>query len=89
MLKKLHISLIFSILLLKKTLILNHRMHNIYTIFGEYLEICKEFGKNFVNEKGNQCRSGVVPRFSDLKVIALSLTAESIGIDSENYLFAR
>ena len=30
---------------------------------------------------------GVVPRFSDLEVIALSLTAEALGIDSENYLF--
>lgn len=42
-----------------------------------------------MNEKGNQCRPGVVPRFSDLEVIALSLTAESIGIDSENYLFTK
>ena len=30
---------------------------------------------------------GVVPRFSDLDVIALSLTTEHLGIDSENNLF--
>ena len=30
---------------------------------------------------------GVVPKFSDLEVIALSLTAETMSIDSENYLF--
>ena len=33
-------------------------------------------------------RRGVVPRFSDLEVIALSLTAEQFGVDSESYLFA-
>ena len=64
-------------------------MHNLPTIFAKYLEICKHFGDNLVNEKGNQPRRGVVPRFSDLEVIALSLTAESIGIDSENNLFAK
>ena len=89
MLKKLHISLIFSKLELSKTLIYNHCMHNLYAIFAKYLEICKHFGDNLVNEKGNQPRRGVVPRFSDLEVIALSLTAESIGIDSENNLFAK
>ena len=64
-------------------------MHNLYTIFAKYLDICKDFRKNLVNEKGNHPRPGVVPRFSDLEVIALSLTAESIGIDSESYLFAK
>ncbi len=34
-------------------------------------------------------RCGVVPRFSDLEVIALSLTAESLSIDSEHLLFAK
>jgi hypothetical protein len=58
-------------------------------MFAKYLEICKHFGDNLVNEKGNQPHRGVVPRFSDLEVIALSLTAESIGIDSENNLFAK
>ncbi|MBQ0160909.1 MAG: IS982 family transposase, partial [Bacteroidales bacterium] len=28
-----------------------------------------------------------MPKFSDLEVIALSLTAESLSIDSENCLF--
>lgn len=32
---------------------------------------------------------GVVPKFSDLEVIALSITAEAFHIDSENYLFYR
>lgn len=57
-------------------------MHNLYAIFAKFLEICKQFAGNLVNEKGNQPRPGVVPRFSDLEIIALSLTAESVGIDS-------
>ena len=64
-------------------------MHNLYAIFAKFLDICQEFGKIYVNEKGNVCRPSVIPRFSDLEVIALSLTAESIGIDSESYLFAK
>jgi len=64
-------------------------MHYLYTISAKYLEISKHFGDNLVNGKGNQPRRGVVLRFSDLGVIALSLTAESIGIDSENNLFAK
>ena len=74
---------------MSKALLLNLRIHYLYAIFANFFERCKQFGKNLVNEKGNQCRPGVVPRFSDLEVIALSLTAESIGIDSENYLFTK
>ena len=33
-------------------------------------------------------RRGVVPKFSDLEVISLSMTSESLGIDSEAYLFS-
>ena len=42
------------------------------------------FGKKFTNDKGNLPRCGVVPKFSDLEVIALSLTAEALSIDSGN-----
>ena len=45
--------------------------------------------KNLVNEFENIPRLGVVPKFSDLEVIALSLTAEAMSIDSENCLFVR
>ena len=87
--KKLHISLIFSILVVTKLTIYNLRMHNLYAIFAKFLDICKAFAKYLVNENGNLPRRGVVPRFSDLEVISLSLTAESLGIDSENYLFSK
>jgi hypothetical protein len=80
-------SLIISILEVSKLLISNQHMYNLYAIFAKYLEICKSFSGNLVNETGNIRRRGVVPKFSDLEVIALSLTAETMSIDSENYLF--
>ena len=63
-------------------------MRNLYANFGKILDICKEFSKNLVTERGNLPRRGVVPRFSDLEVIALSLTAEKLSIDSESLLFS-
>ena len=85
--KKLHISLIFSNLAAIKTLSSNHRMYNLYTKFVKILEICKQFSENLVNESGNVPRRGPVPKFSDLEVVALSLTAETESIDSEKWLF--
>ena len=86
---KLYIFLIFSILEVTKRLICHHSMHNLYTIFAKFLHICKEFSDNLVNEHGNIPRPGVIPHFSDLEVISLSLTMESIGLDSENYSFSK
>ena len=86
MFKKLHMSLIISILEVIKLLISNQRVHNLYAIFVKILEICKENVVNLVDELGNIKRIGVVPKFSDLEVIALSLTAEIMSIDSENNL---
>ena len=85
--KKLYMSLVFSNLVVIKTLSSNHRMHNLYTKFVKILEICKQFSENFVNESGNVPRRGPVPKFSDLEVVALSLTAETESIDSEKWLF--
>ena len=64
-------------------------MHNLHANFVRILDICKKFAENLVNEHGNLPRRGPVPRFSDLEVIALSLMAESLSIDSENDLFVR
>ena len=85
--KKLHISLIFSNLVAIKPLNSNHRMRNLYAKFAKIFEICKQFSDKLVNEQGNIPRRGPVPKFSDLEVVALSLAAESEGIDSENWLF--
>jgi hypothetical protein len=63
-------------------------MHNLYARFVKILEICKKIGKDLVNKDGNIPRRGVVPKFSDLEVLSLSMTSESLGIDSEAYLFS-
>ena len=89
MFKKLRISLIFSNLVVIKTLNSNHRMHNLYANFVRILEVCKQYSQDLVNDKGNMPRCGVVPKFSDLEVIALSLTQETMGYDSECYLFGQ
>jgi hypothetical protein len=64
-------------------------MHNIKTNFDKISEVVKDILGTEVNEKGNYLRRGVVPKFSDISIISLSLTAECLGIDSENYLFSK
>ena len=90
MLKKLYMLLVFNNLVVSK--LLSYKvivMHNFVTNFGKILEICKQFAGNQVNEKGNGTRCGVVATFCDLEVVALSITAEALSIDRENYLFNR
>ena len=89
MFKKLCIFLIFSKLKVTKLLIDQYRMHNLYAIFAKLLNICKQIAGNLVNESGNVPRRGVVPKFSDLEVVALNMASEAVGIDSESLLFAK
>ncbi len=86
--KKLYNLLEFNILAVEKTVkILISIMYNFAAKFAKILETCKKFSTNLVNDFGNAPRRGVIPKFSDLEVIALSMTAESESIDSENRLF--
>ncbi len=63
-------------------------MHNIKTNFDKVIEVIKQvIGDEVIN--GNFPRRGTRPRFSDIEVIALSLTAECLSIDSENLLFSK
>ena len=87
--EKLRILLIFSNLVVKIKTTKITAIQNLFANFVKILEVCKYLAKNLVNDKGNIPRPGVVPRFSDLEVIALSLTAESMELDSECYLFAK
>ena len=64
-------------------------MHNIKTNFDKILRVIKDIIGAEINEKGNYLRRGTRPRFSDVEVIALSLTTECLSIDSENYLFSK
>lgn len=78
---------IFSKLVVTKLLIRYLRMHNLYAIFVKFLDICKQFADDLVDTRGNIPRVGTKPRFSDLEVIALNLTMESLSIDSESFFF--
>jgi Transposase DDE domain len=64
-------------------------MHNIKTNFDKILTVIKDILGDEITDKGNYKRRGTVPGFSDIEVIALSLTAECLSIDSENYLFSK
>lgn len=64
-------------------------MHNIKTNFDKIFEVANAIIKDETDAKGNYARRGTKPRFSDTEVIALSLTAECLSIDSEHYLFAK
>lgn len=64
-------------------------MHNIRTNFTKILEVIKDIIGDEINEKGNYLRRCTKPKFSDIEVIALSLTAECLSIDSENHLFSK
>lgn len=61
-------------------------MCNLFTKVVKMLEICKQFSGIIVKESGNVPRSGSVPKFSDLEVVALSLTAEADSIGSDKGL---
>ena len=88
--EKLHNSQIISKLVVTKLLsTIALLMRNFIVNFVRILEICKDLAGNRVNGHGNVPRCGVVPKFSDLEVIALGITAEAFGFDSENLLFHR
>lgn len=64
-------------------------MHNIKANFDKILVVIQDILGDEINEKGNYLRRGTVPKFSGIEVMALSLTAECLSIDSENYLFSK
>jgi Transposase DDE domain len=62
-------------------------MHNIKTNFDIIFDICKSIFKDDVFDDGNFYKYPNKPKMSDIQLVALSLTAESLSIDSENHLF--
>lgn len=64
-------------------------MHNLKTNFDKFLGITKSYFTDRINERGNFQHYIRDPKMSDCQIIALALTAESIGIDSENYFFGK
>lgn len=64
-------------------------MHNIKNTFDKFHKIILEILKPDIDNQGNFIKPGVVPKFSDIEIIALSLASECLSIDSENYLFGK
>ena len=64
-------------------------MHNLKTNFDKILDITKSFYKGSIDTDHNYYFYPNKPKMSDCEIIALSLVGETIGIDSENYLFGK
>ena len=64
-------------------------MHNIKTNFDKFYEIVKSSLQINLNKNDNLQFYPNKPKMNDCSIIALSICAESIGIDSENYLWSK
>lgn len=64
-------------------------MHNIKTNFDKFYQIVKNVFSDKINEDGNFYFYPHKPKMNDCSIIALSVVSESIGIDSENYLWGK
>lgn len=66
-----------------------HPMHNIKANFVKILKLAKDVFKPEVNVHLNFKSYPRMPKCSDLEIIAMAVSADAIGIDSENYLFGK
>ena len=64
-------------------------MHDLKANFDIIYDKLKVLTQDILTTQGNLPRPGPVPKFSDLEVMSLSLTAEYLSIDSENHLYAK
>ena len=64
-------------------------MHNIKTNFDKFYQIVKTSLQPKLNEDDNLDVYPNKPKMNDCSIIALSICAEAIGIDSENYLWSK
>ncbi|RYE26709.1 MAG: hypothetical protein EOP45_03455 [Sphingobacteriaceae bacterium] len=64
-------------------------MHNLSTNFLIFLNITKSIFKSSINTDYNFKFYPRKPKISNCDILALALSAESIGIDSETYLFGK
>jgi len=82
------------LLIISKLKVVNYHkytfiMHNLKTNFDKILDITKSFFQDSLNADGNYYFYSNKPKMSDCEIITLSILSESIGIDSENYLFGK
>ncbi len=73
---------------LKKYSIFSY-MHNLATNFDKILEISKLALAEYLLPNGNFFAYRHLPKLSDIEVVALPITSEALGIDSENLLFSK
>ena len=64
-------------------------MQNIRINFCKIIDVIKEIIRQETDAKGNYLRRRTKPRCRDIEVIALSLTAECLSIDSESLRFSK
>ncbi|TQM49927.1 DDE family transposase [Arcticibacter tournemirensis] len=64
-------------------------MHNLKTNFDKILEISKLALTEYMLADGNFFKYRNLPKLSDIEIVALSITSEALGIDSENLLFSK
>jgi Transposase DDE domain len=64
-------------------------MHNLKTNFDKIFHICKYVLDDELLEDGNFFKYKNSPKMTDIEIVTLSLTADSLSIDSENLLFSK
>lgn len=64
-------------------------MHNLKTNFDKFNGLVKESLRDELNAAGNLQFYPRLPKMNDCSIIALALVGESLGLDSENYLFSQ
>ena len=65
------------------------RMHNIKANFDKFFHIITNEVKEFIFDEGNFKFYPRKPKMSDCEILALSLCAEAMSIDSENYFWGK
>lgn len=56
-------------------------MHNIKTNFDKIFNICKHHLNEFCKDQNNFVSYRLLPKMPGLQIVALSITAKSLGID--------
>jgi len=64
-------------------------LHNLRSNFYKFFDLTKSVFKDRINSSDNLKYYSYKPKITDCEIIASSLTSESLGIDSENYLWVK
>lgn len=64
-------------------------MHNLYSNFSKFFDITKSLFQHRIDSFDNFYCYRNKPKMSDCQIIAMAITGESLGIDSESYLWGK